>query len=168
MKFLFARFVYLTNARTHENLNTEDPYNETHGIKVQTRYQTGNPNSYQLTSNPFRAATAAAAANEQSMGWTRSKNWNTGRKQEIETFSGATLPAPWGSNLSSTGVVTTDIDADRTLVTDQAGKQRISRTNALGQLKDIWEVTASDPNTEAIAFGNPAVNLNGYKTSYNY
>ncbi|MGB7201021.1 MAG: RHS repeat-associated core domain-containing protein [Pyrinomonadaceae bacterium] len=153
-------------ARTLEDAATEDPYNETHGIKVETRYQTGNPNSYQLSSNPFRAAYAAHATNDPTMGWTRSKAVNTGRHSEVETFSGVALPAPWGGNTNSTGKVQTDIDADRTLVTDQAGKQRISRTNALGQLKDVWEVTASDANTEPITFG--ALSLHGYKTSYSY
>jgi RHS repeat-associated protein len=38
------------------------------------------------------------------MGWTRSKAWSTGIRSEVETFSGAALPAPWGSNSSSTGV----------------------------------------------------------------
>jgi RHS repeat-associated protein len=155
-------------SRTLENSATEDPYNEQHGIKVETRYQTGNPNSYQLTSNPFRAATATAATNEPTMGWTRSTALNTGRHSEVETFSGASLPTPWGTNANSTGVVATDIDADRTLVTDQAGKQRISKTNALGQLSDVWEITASDQWTEALTFGSPAVNLNGYKTRYVY
>jgi RHS repeat-associated protein len=154
-------------SRSIENIASEDPYNEQHGIKVETRYQTGNPNSYQLTSNPFRAATATTATIEPSMGWTRSKSWNTGRKQQVETFTGAALPAPWGTNANSTGIVTTDIDADRTLVTDQAGKQRISRTNALGQLKDIWEVTPSDASTVAVTFPNTSI-ATGYKTSYNY
>jgi RHS repeat-associated protein len=63
--------------------------------------------------------------------------------------------------------VQTDIDSDRTLVTDQAGKQRISKTNALGQLKDIWEVTASDQWTEAISFPNQTLSA-GYRTSYSY
>ncbi len=114
-----------------ENVATEDPYNEADGIKVQTRYQTGNPYSYQLSSNPYRAATSTAATTEESMGWTRSKSVNTGKHSEVETFTGATLPAPWGSNTTSTGKVQTDVDAERTLVTDQTGKQRISKTNAL-------------------------------------
>ena len=154
-------------SRSIENILTEDPYNEAHGIKVETRYQTGNPNSYQLASNPFRAPTATAATNEPSMGWTRSKSWNTGRKQEIETFSGSALPAPWGSNANSTGVATTETDADRTLVADQGGKQRISRTNALGQLKELWEVTAADSATEAISFPTQTLSA-GYRTSYGY
>jgi RHS repeat-associated protein len=153
-------------SKTLEDAATQSATNETDGIKVETRYQTGNPNSYQITSNPFRAATATAATTEPTMGWTRSKSVNTGKHSEVETFSGPTLPAPWGSNANSTGVATTDIDADRTLVTDQAGKQRISRTNALGQLKDIWEVKGSDADTEPITFG--ALSLNGLKTSYSY
>jgi hypothetical protein len=68
------------------------------------------------------------------MGWTRSKSSNTGKHSETETFAGANLPAPWGTNTSSTGKVQTDIDGERTLVTDQSGKQRISKTNALGRL----------------------------------
>jgi RHS repeat-associated protein len=154
-------------SRGIENVLTENPYDETHGIKVQTRYQMGNPYSYQLSSNPYRAATSAAAVNEPSMGWTRSKSVNTGRHSEAETFAGAGLPAPWGSNASSKGIVQTDIDADRTLVTDQAGKRRMSKINSLGQLTDVWEIKAAEAGqTEAITFG--ALSLNGYKTSYQY
>ncbi len=131
-------------SRTLENVATEDPYNETHGIKVETRYQTGNPNSYRITSNPFRAATATAAGNEPTMGWTRSLSVNTGRHAEVETFSGAALPAPWGSNTASTGRVQTDIDSNATTVTDQAGKLRRSITNALGQLARVDEPNANN------------------------
>ncbi|NMS02111.1 hypothetical protein HKB36_03590, partial [Vibrio parahaemolyticus] len=53
-------------ARTLENPSTEDPYNEAHGIKVETRYKAAGPCtfdasktcSFQITSNPFRAATS--------------------------------------------------------------------------------------------------------------
>lgn len=157
-------------ARSIENVASENPYNESDGIKVQTRYQTGNPYSYQLTSNPYRAATSTAATNEPSMGWTRSKSVNTGRHSEVETFTGAALPAPWGNNSASTGMVATDIDADRTLVTDQAGKRRISKTNALGQLLNVWEVKEADADTEAVSFttGAGTLSLNALKTSYQY
>jgi len=170
-------------SRTLEN-PWEDPTNETHGIKVETRYKaTGyacpwddqqgaqETCSAQLVSNPYRADYSYNAGSEPTMGWTITQAQNNGRRSEAQTFGGAALPKPFltsGFNTNSTGTVRTDIDADRTLVTDQAGKQRISKTNALGQLKDIWEVTASDANTEAVTFGNPAVNLNGYKTSYSY
>jgi RHS repeat-associated protein len=152
--------------RSIENVLTEDPYNEQHGIKVQTRYETGNPYSYSLTSNPYRAATSSQATNEETMGWTRSKAINTNKHSEMETFSGASLPAPWGTNTSSTGKVQTDIDADKTLVTDQAGKQRLSRSNGLGQLTTVWEVKDADADTEAVTFGTSS--LNALKTSYQY
>ncbi|MBA3632389.1 MAG: RHS repeat-associated core domain-containing protein [Acidobacteria bacterium] len=152
-------------SRTLED-SAQDTTNESLGIKVQTRYQTGNPNSYQLTSNPYRAAYSNQATNESSMGWTRSKSVNTGKHSEIETFLGAGLPAPWGNNTSSTGIVQTDIDADRVLVTDQGGKQRISRTNALGQLTDVWEVTSADAQTVSVSFNQTS--STGYQTSYEY
>ncbi len=126
-------------SKTLEDAETQSATNETDGIKVETRYQTGNPNSYQLTSNPFRAAYASQATNEQSMGWTRSKAINTGRHAETESFSGSALPAPWGTNTNSTGLVQTDLDANTVTVTDQALKQRRSITNALGQLVRVDE-----------------------------
>ncbi|MBL1697743.1 hypothetical protein WAH59_20865, partial [Acinetobacter baumannii] len=78
------------------------------------------------------------------MGWTLSTAWSKGRRSEVETFSGAALPAAFGgNNTNSTGIVRTDVDANRTLVTDQAGKRRISVSNALGQLKEVWEILAA-------------------------
>ncbi len=167
-RFQYDQLGRVRLSRTLENIATEDPYNEQHGIKVETRYSTGNPNSYQITSNPFRAAFATQATNEPTMGWTRSKSWNTGRKSEVETFSGSALPAPWGTNPVSTGIITTDIDADRTLVTDQAGKQRISKTNALGQLKEVWEIlSGSETGSESVSFPNTGI-AHGFRTAYSY
>lgn len=156
-------------AKTLEDAATQSATNETDGIKVQTRYLTASGYTYQLSSNPYRASYSSNAGSEESMGWTRSKAWSTGIRSEVETFSGAALPAPWGSNSSSTGIVRTDIDADRTLVTDQAGKQRISKTNALGQLTDVWEIVpASDSSTESVTFPGQSGITYGYKTSYVY
>jgi RHS repeat-associated protein len=161
--------------RTLEDSTTQSPYNEQDGIKVQTRYLAsgscttfaGNC-SYALSSNPYRAAKSFEATNETTMSWSRSKADNGGRVREIETFSGASLPAPFGSNTNSTGVVVTDYDADRTLVTDQSGKKRISRINALGQLTDVWEITAQDSSTVAVSFPNQPSVTAGYQTSYTY
>lgn len=47
-------------AKTLEDAATQSPYNETDGIKVQTRYLTSGTYTYQLTSNPYRAATSTA------------------------------------------------------------------------------------------------------------
>ncbi len=53
-------------------------------------------------------------------------------------------------------------------MTDQAGKSRISRTNALGQLKEVWEILAvSETGSESVAFPNTSI-AHGFKTTYSY
>jgi RHS repeat-associated protein len=126
-------------SRTLENSFSEDPYIETDGIKVQTRYDNSNPHTYSLSSNPYRANTSAQAGNETTMGWSRSKVWNSGRRSEIETFSGAPLPAPWGSNANSTGILKTETDANSKTITDQAGKKKRNIFNSLGQVTRVDE-----------------------------
>lgn len=130
-------------SKTLEDAATQSATNETDGIKVQTRYKTVAGYTYQLSSNPYRA-NFPANETDPTMGWTLSTAWSTGRRSEVQTFSGAGLPVAFGgSNQNSTGIVRTDIDANMTLVTDQAGKQRRSVTNALGQLIRVDEPDAS-------------------------
>jgi RHS repeat-associated protein len=161
-------------AKTLEDAATQSATNETDGIKVQTRYSCDNPASpadsngtYALNSNPYRAATSSAASGEQAMGWSLGYSDKTGRHSEAATFSGAALPAPWGSSTAGTGTVKTDTSAERTLVTDQSGKQRLSRVNALGQLTDIWEITAQDSATVSVTFPSQSFGY-GYQTGYLY
>ncbi|HMO82381.1 MAG TPA: RHS repeat-associated core domain-containing protein [Pyrinomonadaceae bacterium] len=168
-------------SRTLEDSSTESPYNEQHGIKVQTRYLSNGftcpwddaqgPDeicSGQLTSNPYRANYSHEATGEETMGWTLGLAQNTGRHSTVTTFSGASLPYPLGGNSNSTGTVTTNTDAERTLVTDQAGKSRISKTSALGQLEEVWEVlAASETGSESVAFPGTSI-AHGFKTSYSY
>lgn len=130
--------------RQLEDAATQSATDEAAGIKVQTRYSISGSNNYQLTSNPYRAATSGAAAAEVTMGWTRSKADNGGRAIEVGSFSGSSLPAPWGANASSTGVVTTAYDANYTIVTDQAGKVRRSKIDGLGQLVRVDEPDAGN------------------------
>ena len=147
-------------ARQLEDAATQSAYDETTGIKVQTRYLVSNPcqpaslssclaanssvlGSYQLVSNPYRANTSSTAGSETTMGWTRSRNDKGGRAIAVETFSGASLPAPWDSNSSSTGTVVTAYDTNATTVTDQAGKVRRSLTDGLGRLSRVDEPDAS-------------------------
>ncbi len=162
-------------ARSIENISTQDPTDEADGIKVQSRYKFDNPanpassnGTYSLTSNPYRAATSTAASSEPSMGWTLSYSDKTGRLSTNKSYSGSALPAPWGSSTAITGTVTTRTDANRTLVIDQAGKKRISKSNALGQLTDIWEIKPSDSSTVAVSFPNESSVTHGYQTSYQY
>lgn len=155
-------------AKTLEVASTQSATNETDGIKVQTRYKTVSGFTYQLTSNPYRASTSSAEI-DATMGWTLSTGWSSGIRSEVQTFAGAGLPTAFGgSNTTSTGIVRTDIDANRTLVTDQASKQRISKTSALGQLTDVYEImTSSDASTSSVTFPNTSIAY-GYVTSYVY
>src|SRR4030095_10890819 len=56
---------------------------------------------------------------------------------------------------------------NRVLVTEQAGKQRLQETNALGQLTSIWEIRAADGATETVTFPGTSVSA-GYRTKYYY
>ncbi len=98
-------------------------------------------------SNPYRPAAG------ETLYYTTSKYDLAGRVTEVETPDGAKVKSAY--------------DGSRTLVEDQAGKKRISKTNALGQLSDVWEITASDSATESVTFPNYS-GLYGYKTSYSY
>lgn len=153
-------------SKTLENTLTEVATDETSGIKVQTRYLSTGGFNYTLTSNPYRA-TYPSGESSSTMGWTRTKVAGHGRQSQTETISGSTLPAPWGSNNASTGIVTTDLDAHRTLVTDQAQKKRMSATNGLGQLTDVWEIKDWDAETEMVTLPNGSMAYS-YKTSYGY
>jgi RHS repeat-associated protein len=69
--------------------------------------------------------------------------------------------------------VQTDYSGDRVLVKDQAGKERVSRADALGRLVEVWEVTPSESGAEAStvslgAFPGHSEAAYGYLTSYRY
>ncbi|MCA1568252.1 MAG: hypothetical protein LC803_21930 [Acidobacteria bacterium] len=148
-------------SRQLEDSATQSETDETAGVKVQMRYLYSGSNSYQLISNPYRAAYAHEAGGEYSMGWTRSKADNGGRPVETQTFNGATLPAPWGANASGSGTVTTSYNAEFTTVTDQATRARRSAVNGLGQLARVDE---PDKDTGNLDFSGTPVQ----PTSYSY
>lgn len=54
-------------SRTLEDSTTQDPYDEQHGIKVQTRYAYSGSNSYEVVSAPFRASISSGAGGEAEM-----------------------------------------------------------------------------------------------------
>jgi RHS repeat-associated protein len=61
------------------------------------------------------------------------------------------------------------------LITDQAGRQRVSKTDAFGRLVEVWEVTPNDParypGSEPIPSPLPqgmATPAHGYRTGYEY
>lgn len=139
--------------RTLEDAAAQNPYNEADGIKVQTRYRYDNGadpansnGTFTLKSNPYRTGSEAE------MGWTVSYADKTGKTSTVKTYAGGALPAPWGSNANITGTVLSQVDANTSTVTDQAGKQRRSITNGLGQLVRVDE---PDDNGNLGSVGSP-------------
>ena len=100
--------------------------------------------TYQATSNPYRASYSSYAGGEATMGWTLGASVNTGLTSYVTTYNGAGFPSPFGGNGDSSGTVTTARDRVATTVTDQAGKQRRSITNALGQMERVDEPNLSN------------------------
>ena len=139
-------------ARQLEDAATQSATDETTGIKVQTRYSFSGSNSFHISSNPYRAINSAAAGGEGTMGWTRTKSDTVGRVVAVETFSGSSLPAPWGNNLTSTGVASNVYDGNYTTVTDEAGKSRRSMQDGLGRLARVDE---PNPNNDLGTLDNP-------------
>ncbi|MGE3468303.1 MAG: RHS repeat domain-containing protein, partial [Pyrinomonadaceae bacterium] len=114
-----------------------------YSIFVQTAYNT--PARTVSATNPYRSGDTVY--------WSQTTSDTLGRMVSAQ--------GPDGS------MVTTAYDANRTLVTDQAGKKRLSVVNAIGQLKEVWEITPTDQWTQAVSF--PGQNFStGYKTSYGY
>lgn len=76
--------------------------------------------------------------------WRRTTKDSAGRVIEVASFGGATQPAWSGSGGTFTGSITTSYEDEYTTVTDQVGKLRRSRINAIGQVVRIDEPNASN------------------------
>jgi RHS repeat-associated protein len=108
--------------------------------------------------NPYEASDYTGAVPQGAL-WTTTEYDALGRAWQVTTPDGAK--------------VVTHFDGLRTLVTDQAGKQRLSKADALGRLTDVWEVMFADEatGTEGVSFPHytdvPDIAA-GYRTSYTY
>jgi RHS repeat-associated protein len=157
-------------SRSLDDATTQDPYNETHGTKKQYRQAFSGSNSYGLASAPYAANYSYNAGGEAGMGWKRTKYDSGGKAIEDETFVGATLPAPWGANTSSSGKQTTQYDANYTTVTEQANKKRRSEIDGLGRLTRVDEPDASNnlgSTASPIQATSYSYNANGNLTQIN-
>ena len=122
---------------------TADPQGN---IKVATTYD-GLGRAKRVT-NPHRST------NDPTYGYADTTYDLAGRVKTVTTSDGA--------------VVKTDYDGPRALVTDQALKQRISKSDGLGRLTDVWEITPADSATEAVTFPSHSEVAAGYRTTYGY
>jgi RHS repeat-associated protein len=129
---------------------TEDGTN--YSIYALKAYDTVNRISY--SSGPMKG-TPGSPTSSSTDSWTRVTNDILGRTIEIATFAGASQPPATGTTSVTgfTGTVTTAYDAEFTTVTDQAGKLRRSKVDALGRLLRVDEPndsgslgTTSSPN----------------------
>jgi RHS repeat-associated protein len=108
------------------------------------------------TSNPYRPTLSETPV------WTKTGYDILGRILTVTTPDAARLQVLY--------------DGLRTLITDQSGKQRIGKVNALGKVSDVWEVVPSsstDPEAETVTFPVPAdvpvpAVSKGLKTTYTY
>jgi RHS repeat-associated protein len=127
---------------------TDDPQGD---VRAATTYD-GLGRRKRVT-NPFRSTA------DPTYGYTDTTYDLAGRVTRLESFGGAG---------SATGAVTTAYNGARVLVTDQAGKKRLSQSDGLGRLLTVWEVTAADSASEALSFPGHAEIAAGYRTSYSY
>jgi YD repeat-containing protein len=106
-------------------------------------------------SNPYRATDPGSASPPAGL-WTTTEYDALGRVIKVTTPDAAT--------------VNTEYSGNRVLVIDQAGKKRISQTDALGRLTDIWEVRSPDAasGTVSVSFPNHPEITAGYQTNYFY
>jgi RHS repeat-associated protein len=145
---LKGEVIYDGLGRTTESRRYETPAQY---VSTLTRYDALGRASE--VSNPFRPGPQVEPV------WTKTSYDALGRAWMVTTPDGAK------------GI--THFDGVRTLVTDQARKQRISRTDALGRLVEVWEVRSVDAatGTEAVSFPHyadvPDVTA-GYRTAYKY
>src|SRR5262249_51426730 len=105
--------------------------------RVQKAYRFGSAVSYELVSNPFAAATSGQAGTETTMGWTLATRDSVGRVVSTQHYAGtnppgtagnltvppavaSNPPATWGSNIVTTGTVTTVYNGSSTSISDEA------------------------------------------------
>lgn len=117
------------------------------------------------SSLPYRSAGGAAALTP--AGWSGVKRSET----NYDELGRVRTVTSWPDGAA----VVTAYAGSRVLITDQAGKQRLSEVDALGRLKGVWEVTSDDsakyPGVEAIPSSVTAGltgAAHGYQTSYFY
>lgn len=130
------------------------------GRPVETRqYEDGS--HYIVTRQEYDALGRVARSSNPYRPWlSESTNWTE--------YTYDALDRPLTVTTPDTAVLHSAYSGDWTLHTDQAGKQRMIRTNSLGLVKDVWEITAADSETEAISFPGHSEITSGYHTSYTH
>ena len=101
-------------------------------------------------SSQYRSAGPGSAVNPSGR-WTQTTFDALGRATAVKSTT-------------DTAATVTAYEGNRVLVTDPAGKKRISAVNALGRLVEVWEVTPADAATVAVTF--QGVTYDAYRSTY--
>ncbi|MET0624888.1 MAG: RHS repeat-associated core domain-containing protein [Pyrinomonadaceae bacterium] len=145
-------------AATYENSDPAKPW-----LHADTEYDT--LGRVARTSMPYRSAGGATPLTP--------TGWSNARRTEMEYDALGRVAKV--TTMPDGARVRTDYRGSRVLVTDQTDRQRISEIDALGRLREVWEVTPDDsakyPGIGAVSFNaapgvpTPAA---GYRTIYDY
>jgi RHS repeat-associated protein len=112
---------------------------QTNGIVTDRAYAYGSNGSYNLVSNPYRSTS------DSTMGWTLTTLDTIGRTTSVASYLGAAQPAPFASNSTTSGAVTSQYSLDTTnlrtvtTVADQNGIYRVNSSDVLGRLVTVGE-----------------------------
>ncbi len=126
-------------------------------ITVDTEYDA--QSRVKRVSSPYRW-TAGTSSPFSTNAWKEMTYDALGRPRAVTT-------QPYGATLI------TDFSGDRVLVKDPAGKERVTRSDALGRVTEVWEVTPQESGGEAstvniTSFPEHPEASHGYLTSYKY
>ncbi len=145
------------------------------GNSVQKAYRYGALGSwmtYEMTSNPY--ASSSSNNTEQTMGWTLTTTLthafvSGGRQVAVAHYAGGNPPAPWGTNNTSTGTVTTSDYGSTTTVTDEAGNMHTNTMDGLDRLVSVTEPNSNVTNYAYDGLNNlTGVNMAGQTRSFVY
>jgi RHS repeat-associated protein len=139
-------------SQTYENVDPAKPW-----LTTDTEYDA--MGRAKRTSFPYRW-TAGTSSPFSTNRWSETGYDDLSRVRSVKT-------QPYGATVS------TDYSGDRVLVKDQAGRERVSRSDALGRVTEVWEVTPQESGAEASTValasfpGHPEA-AHGYLTKYRY
>jgi RHS repeat-associated protein len=120
-------------------------------ITVDTEYDS--MGRVRRVSNPYTSTGSGSAPNP-------SGYWTTSIYDELGRVLSITTP--------DSAVVSTKYSGNQVLVADQMSRKRMSQTDSLGRLTDVWEITPADLATEPVSFPGDSGVTAGYRTKYSY
>lgn len=114
----------------------------------------GDMDRIEKLSNPYFVSLPGNFADAANIDWTSTTYDTLGRKTQTTTPDGAQVNIAY--------------DGTRVLAEDQSKRKRLSRSDALGRLTDVWEISAANEETVNVTFPDAPDVTAGYHTKYTY